>query len=130
MLDQINSMTADASAIVAFRIIDAIQDLPKGQQARGIAMAFYMLTERYKVDPIDLLQKTRIATKDAYSQGRGEHVRAVQNYLNGELKQQVGTTPSHPEQELMEQTGLEIPEPPRAGNLDLNLIRDSKYFFA
>lgn len=87
MLDQINSMTADASAIVAFRIIDAIQDLPKGQQARGIAMAFYMLTERYKVDPIDLLQKTRIATKDAYSQGRGEHVRAVQNYLNGELKE-------------------------------------------
>ena len=86
MLDQINSMTADASAMVAFRIIDAIQGLPKGQQARGIAMAFYMLTERYKVNPIDLLQKTRIATKDAFSEGRGEHVRAVQNYLNEELK--------------------------------------------
>lgn len=33
-------------------------------------------------------------------------------------------------EELEKQTGLELPPPPKVGKLDLELIRDSRYFFA
>jgi TRAP-type mannitol/chloroaromatic compound transport system permease large subunit len=78
-------MSADASARFTFRLVDALQGFPKGYQARAVAMLFYLICEHYKIDPIDLLQITRKATKDALSEGRGEHIRAVQNYLKGEL---------------------------------------------
>lgn len=33
-------------------------------------------------------------------------------------------------QELKEQSGLDLPPPPKTGNLDLTVIKESKYFFA
>ena len=33
-------------------------------------------------------------------------------------------------EELKQQSGLDLPPPPALGNLDLNLVKESKYFFA
>lgn len=86
MIDQINSLTAEGSAKVAFKIIDSIQGMPSGYQARGMALAFMLMCERYGVNAKDVLEKTRKVTKDALSEGRGEHVRAIKDYLRKELK--------------------------------------------
>ena len=33
-------------------------------------------------------------------------------------------------EELKQQSGLDLPKPPALGNLDLELVKKSKYFFA
>lgn len=86
MLNQVNVASADIAAKAAFQVLNVIQELPKDQQAIGIAMLYFMLTERYKLHPVDLLEKIRKVVKDAYSEGRGEHIRAINNYLHGELR--------------------------------------------
>lgn len=86
MLNQVNIASADVAANAAFQVLNVLQELPKDQQAIAVAFLYYMTCERYKLHPVDLLEKIRRVVKDAFSEGRGEHVRAIQNYVNKEWR--------------------------------------------
>ena len=86
MKDQFNSISRDGAQLGAFKVIHSLQDLPKGHQVAAVAVAFQMMCQRFKADPRDLLYSASRIIEEAYSDGRGEHIRAVQNYIEGELK--------------------------------------------
>lgn len=83
--DQLNMVTAENSQMVAFSLLDSMQHIkPQGLQLSGTAMMFLLMCTRFKQDPREVLNKTSRVLYDAFSEGRGEHVRAIRNYLEEE----------------------------------------------
>ena len=86
ILDQLNMVTADNSQRVAFALLDAMQGIePKGLQLSGVALMFLLMCEKSKLDPRAVLDKASHVLFDAFNEGRGEHIRAIQTYLAKEL---------------------------------------------
>lgn len=86
VIDQLNMVTADDSQRVAFALLDAMQGIqPKGLQLSGTAIMFLLMCEQSGIDPREVLNKASRILFDAFNEGRGEHVRAIQNYLRNEL---------------------------------------------
>lgn len=84
--DQLNFASSDATQQAAFQLLDLIQGVqPKGLQLSAVAFMFLMMCERYGQDPRDVLDKTHRQLTDSLSVGRGEYVRAIREYLKGEL---------------------------------------------
>jgi hypothetical protein len=84
--DQLNSVTSENSQKVAFTLLDMIQGIePKGLQLSGVALMFLLMCERYKQNPREVLDKSSRVLYDAFLEGRGEYIRAIQNYLKEEL---------------------------------------------
>lgn len=86
MLDQLNMMSSKQCQELSFRVINTLQDAPKGHQVGALAMAFLLLCQAYDAKPRDVLMKTSHILYDAFSEGRGEHARAIANYMKGELR--------------------------------------------
>ena len=86
MRDQLNMLTSAQAQQVAFKVINAVQSEPPGHQVAAVAITFLMMCERYKADPRDVLDKVSRIAYDAFSEGRGEYIRAIQNYIREELK--------------------------------------------
>ena len=86
MLDQLNMITSQKAQQDAFKVINALQSEPAGHQIAAIAVTFLMVCQRYKVDPRAVLDKASRIAYDAFSEGRGEYIRAIQNYIREELK--------------------------------------------
>jgi hypothetical protein len=85
-IDQINNTTVTKGQLVAFKVLEGLQSYSTGDQLVGIAMMFLMLCERFKVKPRDILDKSSHVLYDSLLVGKGEHTRAIQNYMNMELK--------------------------------------------
>lgn len=86
MIDQLNMMTSQRCQELSFRLINTLQDEPKGHQIAAIAMTFLLLCQQFDAKPRDVLMKTSKILYDAFSEGRGEHARAIANYMKGELR--------------------------------------------
>lgn len=84
--DQLNSTTVHQAQIVAFKLLDAISGESQGDQLAGITMLFLMMNERYKQDPRHTLQVGSHVLYESLSVGRGEHTRAIKQFLNMEIK--------------------------------------------
>lgn len=84
--DQISRTTVHKGQIVAFKLLDGISSEPQGDQLVGISMLFLMMCERFKQDPRDVLSVGSRVLYDSLSIGRGEHTRAIKQFLNMELK--------------------------------------------
>ena len=84
--DQINSSTVTSGQLVAFKVLDGLSQEKPGDQLVGIAMMFLMMCERFKQDPREVLDVSHRVLYDSLSIGRGEHTRAIKQYLNVELK--------------------------------------------
>lgn len=84
--DQLNFSDSDETQQAAFQLLDMIQGIqPKGLQLSAVAFMFLMMCERYQQQPRDVLDKAHRKLYDALSKGRGEYVRAIQEYLKAEL---------------------------------------------
>lgn len=83
-LDQINNSTVTTGQLVAFKLLDGLQSETPGNQLVGIAMMFLMLCERHKLNPRDVLAKGSHVLYDSLSIGKGEHTRAIKQYLRME----------------------------------------------
>ena len=85
-LDQVNSTSVHRGQLVAFRMLETMQGHSEGDQLVGSAMMFLMLCERFKIKPRDLLDKASHVLYDSLLVGKGEHTRAITNYMNMEFK--------------------------------------------
>lgn len=86
ILDQLNFASADSSQRVAFALLDAMQGIePKGLQLSGTALMFLLMCEKSKLDPRDVLDKASHILHRAFIEGRADHIRAIQTYLDKEL---------------------------------------------
>jgi hypothetical protein len=84
--DQFNMVGTEASAVASFIIISSIQKETAGTQVAAIANLLLLTCDRYKLDVRDVLDLTRRRLRDAFSEGRGEHIRALKTYVNEEFK--------------------------------------------
>ncbi len=85
LTDQINFIHTGHAAETVFKIISAIQGDNPGSQVTAAGMLFLLLCTKYKADPRDTLDKASRILYDAFSQGRGDHIRAVKMYIDKEL---------------------------------------------
>jgi hypothetical protein len=84
-MDQLNFCSTQEAQRVAFKVISVLQDEPAGKQVAGAALLFLMLCERFNQKPRDVLNKSARMLYDAFSEGTGEHAKAIQTYLLKEL---------------------------------------------
>lgn len=84
MDDQLHSMTSFELQTAAFKILDAIQRLPSHQQVGGAALMFLLIMKRYNYGPRKAMHMAEQVYKDCLSEGRGEQIRAIENYLKHE----------------------------------------------
>lgn len=85
--DRFYSLSAESNQVAAFTVLTGLDGALKDEEmVAGIATFLLMLCERYKLNVSDVLSATRRRTKDGFSEGRGEHIRAIQEYVRGEFK--------------------------------------------
>ena len=80
-----NDTSAPVACKHAFSLLRTLQDIPKGNQVMALGVAFHLICQRYNVKPHDIFAQTGRRIKDGLSEGRGEHVRAIQEYIKGEI---------------------------------------------
>lgn len=85
--DRFHSLTAESNQVAAFTVLTELDGkLRDEEMVAGIATFLLMLCTRFNLDVRDVLDCTRRRTKDGFSEGRGEHIRAIQEYMRGEFK--------------------------------------------
>lgn len=84
-IDQLNMVTAEQAQRTAFRVLDQLQDIPAGEQIAAMSLMFLLLCQRHQQNPRDVLDKGSKILLDAFTEGRGEYIRALRNYLKEEL---------------------------------------------
>ncbi|MDE3021874.1 MAG: hypothetical protein KGI54_08445 [Pseudomonadota bacterium] len=86
VIDQINNSTADEVVQASFGILDSLQNLnPPGIRLPAIAILFLLLCKRFNINSPELLSKSGRMLNDSLLQGKGEHVRAIRQYLDNEM---------------------------------------------
>lgn len=85
LTDQINFINTAHASETVFKIISAIQGDNPGSQVTAAGMLFLILCQKYRVDPRDTLDKADRVLYNAFSEGRGDHIRAVKMYVDKEL---------------------------------------------
>ena len=85
MKDQLHSMSSYAIQTAAFKILDAVQRIPAHQQVAGSALMFLLIMKKYNMGPREAMHMAEQVFKDCLSEGRGEQIRAIQNYLDKEI---------------------------------------------
>lgn len=81
--DSLASMNASLAGKSAMQAVTAIQSLPAEQQIAGLALAFVLLTEKYKIHPGNALNV--IGNLLEQNRKTEHYVKAVQNYVRHEL---------------------------------------------
>jgi hypothetical protein len=85
--DKFYNLTAESNQVAAFTVLTGLDGSLKDEEmVAGIATFLLMLCARYNLDVRDVLSVTHKRTKDGFSEGRGEHIRAIQEYMRGELQ--------------------------------------------
>ena len=85
MRDQLHSMSSYAIQTAAFKILDAVQRLPAHEQVGGTALMFLLIMKKYNMEPREAMHMSETVFRDCLSEGRGEQIRAIQNYLDKEI---------------------------------------------
>ncbi len=85
MKDQLYSMTSHSIQTAAFKILDAVQRLPAHEQVGGAALMFLLIMKKYDMGPRQAMHMSEQVFQDCLTEGRGEQIRAIQNYLREEL---------------------------------------------
>jgi len=83
--DAFNSAAAPATSELAFALVDAMQGRNEGHQFAAVSLLFLLMCRRFNANPGDVLSSTGRRVEDALSIGRGEHIRAIKNYIREEL---------------------------------------------
>lgn len=81
--DSLSGMSAGVAGKAAMSAVTAVQALPAEQQIAGLALAFVVLTEKYKVHPTNAMQVVgnmleRMGKTDGY-------LRSLDSYVKHEL---------------------------------------------
>jgi hypothetical protein len=85
MRDQLFSMSSNQAQVAAFKLLDRLQRLPKEEQLVSLSMAFLLVCKRYQQSPREMLELSERLITDSLSKGKGDHVRALMEYLKHEL---------------------------------------------
>lgn len=84
--DKFNSLTAASNQEAAFTVLVGLDGALKDEQlVAGVATFLLLLCARFKLNIREVLDVTTRRTKDGLSEGRGEHIRAIQEYVKGEF---------------------------------------------
>lgn len=90
--DSLNTLSPQRATQVAFRAIDAIQDLSPEEQSAGIAVLFLMLCKRNRLTPrevSEVLEQSGRRIEDALQASLndkpGDVMRALRMYLKEQL---------------------------------------------
>lgn len=81
--DAFSSAPVSQAARASMAVINAVQQLDPAVQVHGMAAAFLLLAERFKLEPQDLFAKTTNLMN--YAEGRRPEFTAVSEYLAGEI---------------------------------------------
>lgn len=105
------------------------------RQANGVAPNFvHSCDAAHMISTInrclDIGMQDFCMVHDSYGTHAGNVEVLEQELREAFIQQYRGDVLGKLHQELERQTGLELPPPPKMGELDLELIRDSRYFFA
>jgi hypothetical protein len=80
-----NDVSAPVAFHQAYALLRTLQEIPKGNQVMALGVAFHLICQRYNVQPQDIFAQTGRRIKNGLSEGRGEHIRAIQQYIKGEI---------------------------------------------
>ena len=85
MKDRLHSISSNKAQISAFKLLDSMQRLPTEEQASALILAFLLMCKRFDYPPREACELGERLLSDCLSKGRGEQIRALQNYMKGEL---------------------------------------------
>ena len=85
MKDKLHSISSNRAQISAFKLLDSLQRLPTEEQAGSLILAFLLMCKRFDYPPREACELGERLLSDCLSKGRGEQIRALQNYMKGEL---------------------------------------------
>jgi hypothetical protein len=85
MRDQLFNMSSNQAQVAAFKLLDRLQRMPKHEQMVSLAMSFLLICKRYQQSPREMLELSERLITDSLSKGRGDHVRALMEYLKHEI---------------------------------------------
>jgi hypothetical protein len=90
--DRFTTISPQRAAAVAFRAVDAVQDLTPEDQQAGIAVLFLMLCRRHRLTPREVTEaieqagrRIEDAMRPSADDKPGDIVRALRMYLKEEL---------------------------------------------
>ena len=81
MKDNLHSMGSHQAQTSAFKLLDAVQRLPKHEQVSALILSFLCFDQ----SPREMCELGERILSDCLSKGRGEQARALINYMKGEL---------------------------------------------
>lgn len=85
--DRFSCLSAQTNQVAAFTVLSELDGkLPPEELLAGVTTFFLMMCQRFGQDPREVLSITHRRTKDGFSEGRGEHIRAIQEYCLGEFQ--------------------------------------------
>ena len=84
-IDKLNSTNAHFVAVVAFRVIDSLQDQPKEMQLNALAVLYKLFIEEFGLKHSDLLTRADLIINDADLYYHAE-IKALRDYIREELK--------------------------------------------
>ena len=85
--DRFYSLSAATAQEAAFTTLVGLDGVLKDEEmVAGVSTFLLMLCNRYNLKVMDVLDCSRKRLKDGFSEGRGEHIRAIQEYCKGEFK--------------------------------------------
>ena len=85
MKDKLHSMGSLQAQTSAFKLLDAMQRLPKHEQVSALILSFLLICKRYDQSPREMCELGERILSDCLTEGRGEQARALINYMKGEL---------------------------------------------
>ena len=85
MKDKLHSISSHHAQTAAFKLLDGVQRLQKHEQVSALILSFLLICKRYDYDPREACQLGERILADCLSKGRGEHARALINYMKEEL---------------------------------------------
>ena len=85
MKDRLHSIGSAQAQTSAFKLLDAMQRLPKHEQVSALILSFLLICKRFDYNPREACELGERILSDCLSKGRGEQARALINYLKGEL---------------------------------------------
>ena len=85
MKDKLHSISSNRAQVAAFKLLDSMQRMPAEEQASALILAFLLMCKRFDYPPREACELGERLLSDCLSISRGEQIRALKNYLNGEL---------------------------------------------
>lgn len=85
MKDKLHSISSHRAQTSAFKLLDSLQRLSTEEQGAALILSFLLMCKRYNYDPREACQLGERILADCLSKGRGEHARALINYMKEEL---------------------------------------------